>query len=541
MAHGSKWYRGSWCDVVATTSGWGFVRVDGFDVICVVDGVEVWRVTSSEPVQFVRAASDGTQVRAIAYGTSTQTAYYYSSTGELSKGTAYGDWPVALAYESGDWVGYICRSSTTYTRWPFAGAEPAATTNPFAAGTNMGMIQIIASVPTWRESLSNFRRNYTVDLNDITFVFPMTIGSVTVGQSAGQPFNTDQIILSHDSTETATVFPMPGYDPHVAVLADGTVVVACRTQAVPLSGPQAFPEFSAYGSAAISFLPPYSDYDAYASTPPPLPYIPRAQAVTSLESGGKFAPIDTRPELTHNRVSDPVGQVSRAMNTMSKNWSDYLAQLARLIATPVDLSSIQVTGGPSPSAEPVIPIGADADVLAGTNIAGFPNGRLVGDTSSVEWDFATDNVATAAITDTAVTPGTYGDATHVGQFTVDQQGRVTAAADVVITAGDVSQFGAVTPGNLAIWHATGEIEDGGPVPTGGSGGWVEGLMRTLGDGSTTAFALPDVAESLLFASVAGAIVDPLAYTLTGSDDEITFDVAPGAGDVVTVNYVTASA
>lgn len=33
-----------------------------------------------------------------------------------------------------------------------------------------------------------------------------------------------------------------------------------------------------------------------------------------------------------------------------------------------------------------------------------------------------------------VTPGTYGDATHVGQFTVDVNGIVTAATDVVISA-----------------------------------------------------------------------------------------------------------
>lgn len=38
-----------------------------------------------------------------------------------------------------------------------------------------------------------------------------------------------------------------------------------------------------------------------------------------------------------------------------------------------------------------------------------------------------------AIADTAVTPGTYGDATHVGQFTVDAKGRVTFAQDVAIT------------------------------------------------------------------------------------------------------------
>jgi hypothetical protein len=37
------------------------------------------------------------------------------------------------------------------------------------------------------------------------------------------------------------------------------------------------------------------------------------------------------------------------------------------------------------------------------------------------------------LANTAVTPTTYGDATHVGQFTVDQQGRLTAAAPIAIT------------------------------------------------------------------------------------------------------------
>lgn len=39
-----------------------------------------------------------------------------------------------------------------------------------------------------------------------------------------------------------------------------------------------------------------------------------------------------------------------------------------------------------------------------------------------------------SIADTAVTPGTYGDETNVGQFTVDQQGRLTNAVNVPISA-----------------------------------------------------------------------------------------------------------
>lgn len=42
---------------------------------------------------------------------------------------------------------------------------------------------------------------------------------------------------------------------------------------------------------------------------------------------------------------------------------------------------------------------------------------------------------TLNLEDTAVTPGLYGDATHVGQFTVDQQGRITAATNVAVSGG----------------------------------------------------------------------------------------------------------
>ena len=40
-----------------------------------------------------------------------------------------------------------------------------------------------------------------------------------------------------------------------------------------------------------------------------------------------------------------------------------------------------------------------------------------------------------AIKDTAITPGTFGNATNSAKITVDQQGRITAAEDVAISAG----------------------------------------------------------------------------------------------------------
>jgi len=56
------------------------------------------------------------------------------------------------------------------------------------------------------------------------------------------------------------------------------------------------------------------------------------------------------------------------------------------------------------------------------------------------------------LTDTAVTPATYGDATHVGQFTVDQQGRITAAANVSVSGGG---GGGSTPSFVQVKSAIG--------------------------------------------------------------------------------------
>lgn len=63
----------------------------------------------------------------------------------------------------------------------------------------------------------------------------------------------------------------------------------------------------------------------------------------------------------------------------------------------------------------------DTQVLGGIGIDG---GGMIGD-GDITLDLA----------DTAIAPGTYGDATHSAQITIDQQGRVTAASDVPISGG----------------------------------------------------------------------------------------------------------
>lgn len=76
---------------------------------------------------------------------------------------------------------------------------------------------------------------------------------------------------------------------------------------------------------------------------------------------------------------------------------------------------------------------------AGTWVLVFTAGAAAGVASLVATAPLSADAATGDVTlthdDTAVTPATYGDATHVAQITVDQQGHITAAAEVEITGG----------------------------------------------------------------------------------------------------------
>jgi len=74
-------------------------------------------------------------------------------------------------------------------------------------------------------------------------------------------------------------------------------------------------------------------------------------------------------------------------------------------------------------------------VIAGNGLSG--GGTLAANST---FDVNTGTGLTIAsdqvrLADTAVTPGTYGDSTHVAQITVDQQGRITAVANVAVSGG----------------------------------------------------------------------------------------------------------
>lgn len=93
---------------------------------------------------------------------------------------------------------------------------------------------------------------------------------------------------------------------------------------------------------------------------------------------------------------------------------------------------IEVTnaGGVSPETVALIPTavtpGTYGDDTHVSQITVDENGRVTN---------AQAVTISAALTPTGVTPGTYGDTNNVGQFTVDQYGRITAAQQVAISGG----------------------------------------------------------------------------------------------------------
>ncbi|MEP7103575.1 MAG: hypothetical protein ABI721_02620 [Candidatus Dojkabacteria bacterium] len=83
--------------------------------------------------------------------------------------------------------------------------------------------------------------------------------------------------------------------------------------------------------------------------------------------------------------------------------------------------------------------------------------------------------STLNLADTAVTPSTYGNATNVATFTVDQQGRLTSASNTIIsglTTTNLSPTAGITNGQLAnsalTVNTTGPLSGGGAVSLGGT-------------------------------------------------------------------------
>jgi len=192
-------------------------------------------------------------------------------------------------------------------------------------------------------------------------------------------------------------------------------------------------------------------------------------------------------------------------------------------------AGITVSNGDGVSGNPTLALADDLaalEALSGTNTIYYRSGASAwtGVTIGTALSFSGGDLKLA---DTAVTPGSYGSASSVGTFTVDQQGRLTAAGSTSIAIA----ASAVTGDNLTKVDDTNVTLTLGGTPTGSllkpvsvTVGWT-GLLASsrggTGNGFTKftgpatsekTFTLPDASASILTDAFAGAIVQVVSAT-----------------------------
>jgi hypothetical protein len=123
--------------------------------------------------------------------------------------------------------------------------------------------------------------------------------------------------------------------------------------------------------------------------------------------------LDER-NLKEKGLTEPNIRTLRAL-TQFLNVQNRLADAEAVIA-PLDAlvttGLLVRTGTNAYTTRTITGTAAQINVANGSGVSGAPTLNLI---------------------DTAVTPASYGDATHVATFTVDSKGRLTAAANVAIT------------------------------------------------------------------------------------------------------------
>jgi len=191
-----------------------------------------------------------------------------------------------------------------------------------------------------------------------------------------------------------------------------------------------------------------------------------------------------------------------------------------------------------------------SDELTQADVDDLYNARVLndGDTWTTDTidpvvDIAPGSIGPDALASTTVTAGSYGDATHVGQFTVDQDGRLTAAANVTISGGGGAPSGpaggalaGTYPNPTIAANAVGPSELASTAVTAGSYGDAThvGTFTVDADGRLTAAA--NVAVSAGSSGIPPTIVDVKGDLIAATAaDTVARLPAGGDGQVLTAD------
>lgn len=425
---------GSWPDVIQTPNGWAFVYADDADVIVEENGVEIWRWTVTGTTGFPRSlraavAPDGTVkvICACEVAGNQDFAFLIESTGQTNLGVELDQQNgVMLTYESGEFVAYMCDSTSTYIRQPIGGV---AVQFPMGFETVQGINDVVDGVITFNSTAT--QPIYEVVFADVVFQLPNTRAGVTVGQAKGEPV-TPEGIIAWNGQQVSTVIPVQGFNPHVAQILAGPDAGNYVFTARILGGGD---QNAAYVVLPVKAFGAY-DGTSILATIPPVSHPVEENAAHARPGSAPGAPVGLVAGST--RMTLPWQGWAQAVRKALANAGVLIAGLQQAIGEAVGFGRIAVEGQSTVLADqandtleltsedgsigittsPVDkridlsvadPGNLDAEYLVAAADPSLPNARVVEDTDTVKWDFTVPGVAKANATGGAYVPVSTGE------------------------------------------------------------------------------------------------------------------------------------
>lgn len=145
-------------------------------------------------------------------------------------------------------------------------------------------------------------------------------------------------------------------------------------------------------------------------------------------------------------------------------------------------------------------------------------------------------VPAAALANTAVTPGSYGGASAVATFTVDQQGRVTAASNATITAVNGMAVTSCTSCTLAVASNKTATISNTLTFTG-----TDGSSVAFGTGGTVSYTIASGTKALATSAIASATCSSAqTATATGATTSSVVDASFASDPTAVTGYTPAT-